>query len=50
MSVFQEALSRSTSGGYIITVLVHTDMASPASGAWRLARAEVTLVAADHCR
>jgi len=27
--VFQEALSRSTSGGYIITVLVHTDMASP---------------------
>jgi acyl-CoA dehydrogenase len=27
--VFQEALSRSTSGGFIITVLVHTDMASP---------------------
>jgi acyl-CoA dehydrogenase len=26
---FQEALSRSTSGGFIITVLVHTDMASP---------------------
>ena len=27
--VFQESLSRSTSGGFIITVLVHTDMASP---------------------
>ena len=27
--VWQEALSRSTSGGFIITVLVHTDMASP---------------------
>jgi acyl-CoA dehydrogenase len=27
--VFQEALSRATSGGFIITVLVHTDMASP---------------------
>ena len=27
--VFQEALSRSTFGGFIITVLVHTDMASP---------------------
>ena len=27
--VFQEALSHSTSGGFIITVLVHTDMASP---------------------
>jgi acyl-CoA dehydrogenase len=27
--VFQEALARSTSGGFIITVLVHTDMASP---------------------
>ena len=27
--VFQEALSRSTSGGFVITVLVHTDMASP---------------------
>jgi acyl-CoA dehydrogenase len=26
---FQEALSRSTSGGFVITVLVHTDMASP---------------------
>jgi acyl-CoA dehydrogenase len=26
---FQEALSRATSGGFIITVLVHTDMASP---------------------
>ncbi len=26
--VFQEALSRATSGGFIITVLVHTDMAS----------------------
>ena len=27
--VFQEALSRASSGGFIITVLVHTDMASP---------------------
>jgi acyl-CoA dehydrogenase len=27
--VFQEALSRSTFGGFIVTVLVHTDMASP---------------------
>jgi acyl-CoA dehydrogenase len=27
--VFQEALSRSTFGGFVITVLVHTDMASP---------------------
>lgn len=27
--VFQEALSRCTSGGFIVTVLVHTDMASP---------------------
>jgi acyl-CoA dehydrogenase len=27
--VFAEALSQSTFGGYIITVLVHTDMASP---------------------
>jgi len=27
--VFQEALSRSTSGGFVITALVHTDMASP---------------------
>ena len=27
--VFQEALSRATSGGFIITVLVHTDMESP---------------------
>jgi acyl-CoA dehydrogenase len=27
--VWQEALSRSTSGGFVITVLVHTDMASP---------------------
>ena len=27
--VFQEALSRATSGGFIITVLAHTDMASP---------------------
>ncbi|HVG04096.1 MAG TPA: acyl-CoA dehydrogenase family protein, partial [Burkholderiaceae bacterium] len=27
--VFQEALSRATSGGFVITVLVHTDMASP---------------------
>ena len=27
--VWQEALSRSTSGGAVITVLVHTDMASP---------------------
>ncbi len=27
--VFAEALSRSTFGGFIITVLVHTDMASP---------------------
>jgi len=27
--VFAEALSRSTYGGFIITVLVHTDMASP---------------------
>jgi acyl-CoA dehydrogenase len=26
---FQEALSLSTSGGFVITVLVHTDMASP---------------------
>lgn len=28
-TVFQEALSRSTFGGFVITVLVHTDMASP---------------------
>ncbi len=28
-AVFQEALARSTSGGFVITVLVHTDMASP---------------------
>jgi acyl-CoA dehydrogenase len=27
--VFQEALARATSGGFVITVLVHTDMASP---------------------
>jgi acyl-CoA dehydrogenase len=27
--VFQEALSRSTFGGFVVTVLVHTDMASP---------------------
>jgi len=27
--VFQEALSLSTFGGFIVTVLVHTDMASP---------------------
>jgi acyl-CoA dehydrogenase len=27
--VFQEALSRCTSGGFVVTVLVHTDMASP---------------------
>ncbi|HTT11333.1 MAG TPA: acyl-CoA dehydrogenase family protein [Burkholderiaceae bacterium] len=27
--VFQEALARSTCGGFVITVLVHTDMASP---------------------
>ena len=27
--VFQQALSRCTSGGFVITVLVHTDMASP---------------------
>jgi acyl-CoA dehydrogenase len=27
--VFEEALARSTSGGFVITVLVHTDMASP---------------------
>jgi acyl-CoA dehydrogenase len=27
--VFQEALSRSTFGGFIVTVLVHTDMAGP---------------------
>ena len=27
--VFAEALSQSTFGGFIITVLVHTDMASP---------------------
>jgi acyl-CoA dehydrogenase len=27
--VWQEALSRSTSGGFVITALVHTDMASP---------------------
>jgi acyl-CoA dehydrogenase len=27
--VFSEALSRSTFGGFIVTVLVHTDMASP---------------------
>jgi acyl-CoA dehydrogenase len=28
-AVFQEALARSTSGGFVITVLVHTDMAGP---------------------
>jgi acyl-CoA dehydrogenase len=28
-AVFQEALSRSTFGGFVVTVLVHTDMASP---------------------
>ena len=27
--VFAEALSRSTYGGFVVTVLVHTDMASP---------------------
>ncbi|WP_410967444.1 acyl-CoA dehydrogenase family protein, partial [Salmonella sp. SAL4456] len=27
--VFAEALSQSTFGGFIVTVLVHTDMASP---------------------
>jgi acyl-CoA dehydrogenase len=27
--VFQEALGRCTSGGFVVTVLVHTDMASP---------------------
>src|ERR1700675_453101 len=27
--VFAEALSRSTFGGFVVTVLVHTDMASP---------------------
>ncbi|GAB4470324.1 MAG: acyl-CoA dehydrogenase family protein [Burkholderiaceae bacterium] len=27
--VFQEALSRCTSGGFVVTVLVHTDMAGP---------------------
>ena len=27
--VFTEALSRSTFGGFVVTVLVHTDMASP---------------------
>jgi acyl-CoA dehydrogenase len=27
--VFQEALSRSTFGGFVVTVLVHTDMAGP---------------------
>jgi len=27
--VFQAALSRATSGGFVVTVLVHTDMASP---------------------
>src|SRR5260221_9986896 len=27
--VFQEALARSTSGGFVVTVLVHTDMARP---------------------
>ena len=27
--VFQEALARSTFGGFVITVLDHTDMASP---------------------
>jgi len=27
--VFQEALSRCSSGGFVVTVLVHTDMASP---------------------
>ena len=27
--VFQGALSRATSGGFVVTVLVHTDMASP---------------------
>ena len=31
--VFTEALSRSTFGGFIVTVLVHTDMAIAASGA-----------------
>ena len=28
-AVFQESLSRSTFGGFVVTVLVHTDMASP---------------------
>ena len=27
--VFAEALSRSTFGSFVVTVLVHTDMASP---------------------
>jgi hypothetical protein len=40
--VFAEALSQSTFGGFIVTVLVHTDMASPhlhhAGNAAQLAR------------
>ena len=48
--VFAEALSRSTFGGFVVTVLVHTDMASPASGPRRHARAAATLSARDHPR
>ena len=39
--VFAEALSQSTFGGFVITVLVHTDMAGPHlhhAGTWRARR------------
>ena len=45
--VFQEALSRSTFGGFVITVLVHTDMASPASRARRHRRRSSRSICAE---
>src|SRR5258706_7089061 len=49
--VFAEALSQSTFGGFIVTVLVHTDMASPhlhhSSNAEQLKRLMPTIVSGD---
>lgn len=52
--VFAEALSQSTFGGFIITVLVHTDMASPhlfhAGNAEQKAKYLPDVIAGkDHC-
>ena len=46
--VFAEALSQSTFGGFIITVLVHTDMASPHLHHAGSAGAAATLDARHH--